>query len=353
MHRRQFLSAAAAVASASTLGLEGVALAEEAAKGGPGGPGGPGAKNVIRMATLAPKGSAWMRVFEAWNNSLKEKTGGGLEIQFYSGGAAGDERDMVRKMQAGQIDAAAITTSGLWQLGKQTTRCLVLQAPGVCYSYARIDAVRTKMRSEFEGYFEADGFKFLGWGDAGQGRIFSNKPISTPNDMQGLNMWAWKDDPTWQSVLTAVGGVNSVPVGLPEVYPMLRTGKINAFPGTSIAAVAFQWFTKAQYVTKEPRGIVIGAMVVKKEKFNALPKPQQDALLETGQTAQKALAIAIRKDDDKAFEAIVGKGVKPISVASNQAAWDAVLKKARESLVKLYTPELLKRVEDTAATAGA
>lgn len=344
MHRRQFLSAAAAVASASTLGFEGIARADEAAK--------PAGKHVIRMATLAPKGSTWMKVFDAWNNSLKQKTQGALEIQFYAGGAAGDERDMVRKMHAGQIDAAAITTSGLWQLGKQTTRCLVLQAPGVCYNYARIDAVRTKMRSEFEGYFDADGFKFLGWGDAGQGRIFSNKPITTPTDMQGLQMWAWKDDPTWQSVLTAVGGVNSVPVGLPEVYPMLNTGKINAFPGTSIAAIAFQWYQKAQFVTQEPRGIVIGAMVVKKDKFKSLPGPLQEALLETGEKAQQALAKAIRNDDETAFKTIVGKGVKPISVAAKQGEWDAVLKKARQSLVNLYTPELLKRVEDIAAAAG-
>jgi TRAP-type C4-dicarboxylate transport system substrate-binding protein len=344
MHRRDFLSAAAAVASASTLGISGTARAE----GGP-------AKTVIRMATLAPKGSTWMRVFDAWNNSLKKKTNGELELQFYSGGAAGDERDMVRKMKAGQIDAAAITTVGLGQLGATARSAMVLQAPGVCYSYKRIDAVRGKHGPEFEKMFEADGFKLLGWGDAGQGRIFSSvRPISKPDDMKGLKMWAWGEDPTWRSVLSAVGGVTPVGVGLPEVYPSLRTKQIDAFPGTSIAAVVFQWFTQAQYVTQEPRGIVIGAMVVKKDKFAALPAPQQQALLETGRDAQSALTIAIRKDDDKAFETIVGKGVKAVSQAENMKAWEDVLRKARQSLVAsgLYTADLLKRIEDTAVAAG-
>jgi TRAP-type transport system periplasmic protein len=339
MHRRDFLSAAAAVASASTLGISGTARAE-----------GEPAKNVLRMATLAPKGSAWMRVFDAWNNSLKEKTKGELQIHFYSGGAAGDERDVVRKMRAGQIDAAAVTTVGLGQIVR---RCLVLQAPGVCHSYARIDAVRTKLRGEFEQQFDQAGFKFIGWGDAGQGRVFSQVPLQTPQDMQQTKMWAWGEDPTWQSVLKAAGVTSGKSLGLPEVYPSLLTGTINAFPGTSIAAVAFQWFTQAKYVTQEPRGIVVGAIVVKKEKFQSLPPAHQEVLVETGKQAEKALLAAIRKEDDNAFKAIVDKGVKPVSLAKNMKEWDDVLKKARQSLVGgVYDVELLKRVEDTAATAG-
>lgn len=337
MHRRDFLSAAAAVASASTLGIGDAVAAEPA-------------KNVLRMATLAPKGSAWMRVFEAWNNSLKEKTKGELQIHFYSGGAAGDERDVVRKMRAGQIDAAAVTTVGLGQIVR---RCLVLQAPGVCHTYARIDAVRAKLRGEFEQQFDGAGFKFLGWGDAGQGRVFSQVPLQTPADMQQTKMWAWGEDPTWQSVLKAAGVTSGKSLGLPEVYPSLLTGTINAFPGTSIAAVAFQWFTQAKFVTQEPRGIVIGAIVLKKEKFASLPPAHQEALVETGKSAEKALTAAIRREDDNAFKAIVDKGVKPVSLAGKMKDWDDVLKKARLSLVGgVYDAELLKRVEDTAATAG-
>jgi len=345
MHRRDFLTAACAVASASTLGIPDTALADPPAAA----PGAGAAKNTIRMATLAPKGSAWMRVFDAWNNSLKEKTKGELEILFYSGGAAGDERDVVRKMRAGQLDAAAVTTVGLSQIVRT---CLVLQAPGVCHSYARIDAVRAKMTSEFEQQFDSAGFKFLGWGDAGQGRVFSNRPLTSPADMKQTRMWAWRDDPTWNSVLEAAG-VSGVSLGLPEVYPALRTNRIDAFPGTSIAAVAFQWFTKAQFVTKEPRGIVVGAMVIKKEKFASLPPAHQQALTETGQSAQKALTVAIRKDDEKAYQVILERGVKPISLADNMKAWDDILLKARQSLAgKLYPAELLKRIEDIAATAG-
>lgn len=334
MDRRTFLTATcAAAASSSVFGLARPARAE----------------TVLRIGTLAPNGSSWMRVFNAWGNSLAKQTNGQLKLQFYAGGAAGDERDAVRKMRAGQLDGAALTTSGLGQIVRSA---LVLQAPGVCHSYGRIDAVRGKLAGEFSKQFDAAGFTLIGWGDAGQGRVFANRPIQTPEDLKQTRIWSWRDDPTWAAVLSAAG-VNGVALGLPEVYPALRTNRIDAFPGTSIAAVSFQWYTKASHVTKEPRGIVIGATVLKKDKVDALAPELKAALVETGKKAHEALARAIRKDDQKAFDAIVGKGVKPVSLAEHEKRWEAVLTQARKSLVgKLYSADLLARVEKIAASAG-
>jgi len=335
MDRREFLTAAGAVVAGTTLGLPSEAKAEEA--------------TVLRIGTLAPNGSSWMRVFNAWNNTLSQKTGGKLKLHFFAGGAAGDERDAVRKMRAGQLDGAAVTTVGLGQIVRSS---LVLQAPGVCHTYKRIDAVRTQLGAEFEKQFDGAGFKLIGWGDAGQGRVFSNRAVETPADMKQTRMWTWRDDPTWQSVLEA-SGVNGVALGLPEVYPALRTNRIDAFPGTSIAAVAFQWYTKAAFVTQEPRGIVVGATVISKAKVDALPADLKAALLETGKQAHTALQAAIRKDDERAYQAIVAKGVKPVSLAGKEAAWDTVLKQARQSLIgKLYPAEMLAKVEKVAASAG-
>ena len=39
-----------------------------------------------------------------------------IRLRVYPGGIIGDERDMVRKMRLGQIQAAAITTEGLSEI---------------------------------------------------------------------------------------------------------------------------------------------------------------------------------------------------------------------------------------------
>jgi TRAP-type C4-dicarboxylate transport system substrate-binding protein len=299
----------------------------------------------LRLATLAPNGSSWMRVFSAWKNSVEKRSEGRVRLTFYAGGTAGDERDVVRKMREGQLDGAALTTVGLGQIVRPV---LVLQAPGACQSYAEVDAVRTQLASEFEREFQRSGYKLLGWGDAGLTRLFSNRPLLTPGDMRQTRMWSWRDDPNWQSVLS-VCNVAGVPLGLPEVYPALRTNRINAFPGTAIAAVAFQWHTKATYVTRAPSGVVIGAVVIDQKRFDAMPADLQALLVETSQQANRILAQRIRSDDQAALDAIVARGVQLVDTSSAQAEWQAVNRKARESLAdRLYPADFLRRVESIA-----
>lgn len=334
MRRRDFLATLPAVAAAPAIIRSSRASAQDAI--------------TLRVATLAPNGSAWMRVLNAWNNSLKQRTNNRLQFRFYAGGAAGDERDAVRKMRVGQMDGAVITTVGLAQIVRPV---LVLQAPGVCTSYAKIDAVRAQLASEFEREFDTAGYKLMGWGDAGTGRIFANRAVVSPSDMRQTRMWSWRDDPLWQSVLTAAN-VNGVELGLPEVYPALQTNRIDAFPGTAIAAVAFQWHTKATHVTGGSHDIVIGATVLKKDKFDPLPADLKTALLETSAQAHQSLARTIRRDDDRALQTILDRGVTQVNTAPQQAAWDQVFRTARNSLAgRLYSADLLARVEQIARGA--
>src|SRR6185295_4307166 len=145
--------------------------------------------------------------------------------------------------------------------------------------------------------------KLLGWGDAGVGRIFSNRRIVSPDDMRQTRMWAWRDDPLWQSVLDAA------------------------------------------------HDIVVGATVVKKDKFDALSEEHRTALLETAQQAHQTLARTIRREDDRTLETILQHGITAVDRAPQRNAWDAVLRTARQSLVgRLYSAELLERVERIAGS---
>src|SRR5690348_10453731 len=86
------------------------------------------AERSIRIATLAPKNSAWGQVYSAWQKALEKKTDGKLALDIYFNGVQGNEDAMVSKMRTGQIDGAAITAVGLSQIYKSV---LALQLPGV------------------------------------------------------------------------------------------------------------------------------------------------------------------------------------------------------------------------------
>ncbi len=300
---------------------------------------------TFRIATLAPQGSTWMRVFNAWNASLKQATHNRLQMRFYPGGVAGDERDYIRKMRAGQLDGAAITSTGL---GLVVRPVLVLQVPGLFHDYAQIDRVRNQLAGDLESKFGQAGYKLLGWGDVGKLRIFSNAPIRKPSDLRSVRPWAWRDDVIFNEFLHVVGA-NGVPLGVPEVYPALQTRMVDTVPSSALAAVSLQWYTRLKYVTKQSNAILIGATIVKKDKFDALPPDLQHAFMQTSAQAHQVLAQAIRRGDQQAYDTILHRGIQAVDLSAHQAEWDHTAQQVRERLAgRLYSRALLQRVEQAA-----
>src|SRR5262249_54386860 len=93
-------------------------------------------EHTIKIATLAPEGSLWMSLFHEWGKKIEEHSTGKLRVKFYAGGVAGDERDAVRKMRLGQINAAAVTAIGL---GLIQSEVRVLELPMMIQSYEELD----------------------------------------------------------------------------------------------------------------------------------------------------------------------------------------------------------------------
>jgi TRAP-type C4-dicarboxylate transport system substrate-binding protein len=302
-------------------------------------------KTIIRYATIAPGGSSFGKILKAWGRSLSKETEGRVEFRYYSGGSQGDERDFIRKMRAGQMDAAGLTTIGL---GIIVRPVLVLAAPGVIETYEQLDRVREKMNERFAKMFEDAGFILLNWSDAGKGRIMSTMPILKPADLKAARPWAWKDDPIFAEFLKVVGA-NPVRLGVPEVYAALQTKMVDVVPVSPLAAVAMQWYTKLKYMSKDSFGIILGASVVKKEKFDQLSPGDQKVLIDTARRAAQALDKVVRRDDGKAYDTMIKRGIKLVDTGPYRAEWDKAAKETRDRLTgRIFSKSLLAEVQAAA-----
>jgi TRAP-type C4-dicarboxylate transport system substrate-binding protein len=55
------------------------------------------AATQIKIATVAPDGTAWMREMRAAGEAIKKSTDGRVELKFYPGGVMGDAATVLRK----------------------------------------------------------------------------------------------------------------------------------------------------------------------------------------------------------------------------------------------------------------
>jgi TRAP-type transport system periplasmic protein len=307
-------------------------------------PGAPAARaeetTVLRIATLAPRGTPLVKAFQMWDRLLRKESNGKVGVRIYAGGAAGDEKVLVRKMRAGQLDGAAVTVTGLGLIARPS---LVLAAPGVILDYAEIDLVRKEMAGEFDKMFEDEGYLLLGWGDAGRTRLFSQKRILKPEDLRSARPWVWTDNPVMVAFMRTVGA-NGVRLGVPEVYPGLQTGMIDTVTASALTAVGLQWFTRLKYMSQRTSGVIIGALVLRKDKFDALPKDVQGLIRKTAQVGDGELRKA-RAMDDKAERALIQRGMESLDVTKHEKAWEDAFRKTTMGLTgRIYSRDLLERV---------
>src|SRR5688572_22590971 len=73
----------------------------------------PAIAQTLKIATLAPDGSAWMRELRSAAAEVKAGTGGRVEVKFFPGGVMGSDSVVMRKMRLGQLQGGVLTSSEL------------------------------------------------------------------------------------------------------------------------------------------------------------------------------------------------------------------------------------------------
>lgn len=264
----------------------------------------PGQPKVLKIASLAPEGSSWMKLFHVWAGAI-EKRAPGIKIKFFPGGVAGDERDAVRKMRLGQLNGAAVTAIGLGLIQPQVR---VLEIPFLIKSYNELDFVREKLDGEFRKLFQEKGFELLFWGDVGQVQLFSNIPVDSVDSLSKMKIWAWTDDPMVRKLFEKVK-LNAVPLGVPDVLPALQTGTIDACYGSTLSTLALQWNTKVKHMTSMVISQSVGATVLTKAGWDSLSPDEQKIVREESARLAPVLLKTIREDNKRAYDKMLKLGM--------------------------------------------
>lgn len=269
---------------------------------------------VIKMATLAPEGSSWMKTFHELNAEVMKKTENALRFKIYPGGVLGDEQDMLRKMQIGQIHSAALTTGGLSVLCKELD---VLQVPFLFENYGEVDYVLKRMDSLFKKCFEKKGYILLGWSEAGFIYLMSTTPISSVSDLKKVKVWTWEESPMAKAIFDEAG-VAAIPLSVPDVLVGLQTKLVDVVYVPPTLAISLQWFTRIKYITDVPLAYLAGGIVVKKNIFNRLPQASQNTLIELFHRYLDQLKAVTRNENRQAIKVMAKHGVKVITPPKDQ-----------------------------------
>jgi TRAP-type C4-dicarboxylate transport system substrate-binding protein len=121
------------------------------------------------------------------------------------------------------------------------------------------------------------------------------------------------------------GGFKPVVVAATDVVPSLQSGLVDAFPQTPLGALALQWFGLAPNMLDVPWAPLLGATVISKEAWEAIPAQYHAPLMEAARKNGEEIQAAVRAQDKKAVEVMKKYGLQVNGVdAATFARWQAI-----------------------------
>jgi TRAP-type C4-dicarboxylate transport system substrate-binding protein len=298
----------------------------------------------IKIATLAPEGSSWMKTFHAIDAEVRTKTDKQVGFKFYPGGILGDEKDMLRKMHIGQIHGAALTSAGLSAIYSEMD---VFQIPFLFESHHEVDYVIAEMNAFFQKGIDENGYTLLGWSEGGFVRLMSTTPVATLDDLRKVKVWTWADSPMTK-VIFDQANVSAIPLSVPDVLVGLQTGLVDVVYAPPSGAIALQWFTKTKYMTDVNLIYLIGGWVMQKKVFNKISPDHQKILLETCRRRMNELKTTVRKENQEAIQVMAKHGVKIITPTPAQVA--DFKKVSDQAMQRLEGKSFSKKIRDEVIT---
>jgi TRAP-type C4-dicarboxylate transport system substrate-binding protein len=307
----------------------------------------PRPQSEIKIATLAPDGSTWMKTMRKIDEDVRSRTGNRVGFKFYPGGVQGDEKDVIRKMRNGQIHGAAFTGFGL---GAIVPEVRVLELPFMFESLDELDHVLGQTGDYYRGLFDEKGYALLGWTDVGFVYLFSQTPVKRAADMPGCKWWIWSGDQLAEIFFKAFK-ITPIPLAAPDVLTSLQTGVVDAVYSSPLACVALQWFTRVKYMSDMPITHGVSAVVATRKSLAGVSEADLAIVNEVVRTHLADLTAKTRVQNEEAIGEIKKEGVQVVAVDDaarrefterGRAAWS-------EGVGVLYPKELLDRVSGMVA----
>jgi len=286
----------------------------------------------IKVASVAPDGSSWMRAMRAGAEEIGERTDGRVKIRFYPGGVMGDDAQILRRIRIGQLHGGAFSAGGLAQ------RYPALELYGIPLLFRspdEVDYVRGQLDSELAAGLEEAGFVSFGFIEGGFAQLMSNQPIATVDDMLRRKVWIPEGDQISFLSMQALG-ISPVVLPVTDVLTALQTGLLDVVASSPVVALVMQWHTRVRFITNFPVVYSMGIFAIDAPTFERMSGPDQSIVREVMSRIVLDLDRAARGDGERALEVMYENGIEAINVQpSNVQSW-------RETIEMIY-PVLRER----------
>lgn len=285
------------------------------------------AQQVVKMATLVPEGSTWMRELRTAAKEIQDGTQGRVQVKFYPGGVMGSDTVVLRKMHLGQLQGGVLASSDLAAVYPDAA---IYSLPFLFSDWAQADRARAQVDPLLARGFEAKGLKMLAASNVGFAYLMSSKPLRSRSDITSAKLWIPQNDEIAERTFK-LGGVSPILLPLGDVFTSLQTGLVDSVANTPGGTVALQWHGKMRTLVDLPLSFVVGFVVLDVKAWQKLSPPDQTILAGSFRRAAQRVDANVRRDDAASLAAMKKQG---LAVTALDPAETARWRKIGEQVIR-------------------
>jgi TRAP-type C4-dicarboxylate transport system substrate-binding protein len=295
------------------------------------------AAQVLKIATIAPEGSSWMKLMHDGAEEIKIKTKGRVVMKFYTGGVMGNEKSVLRKIRVRQLQGGAFTAGSLSDVYPDMN---LYSLPMVFRSDEELDYVRSRMDDVLVKGLGKAGFVSFGFAGGGFAQVMSSVPIRTLDDLKGKRIWVPEGDLIGYTLMESLG-LSPVTLPVTDVMTGLEAGLIEVVATSPIGAIAFQWHTRLKYITETRLVYLYATLAIDNKVFSRLRPDDQSTVRDVMSRTYTVMNKMNREDNIAAERALIDQGLT--LVRQSKEEMDSWHKSAKLSIEKLLNKGTVSR----------
>lgn len=312
---------------------------------------------ILKLGTLAPKGTPWVNFpGDMISPHIEKVSGGKILVKTYAGGVMGEDIDILRKMNMGQLNACGCTALGFF---KAAPEIAVLSLPRLFRNYEEVDHILKKFRKDIDAALDEKGYILDTIIDTGFFYFWTKNKVSTLDDIIKQKHMTWFG--TVETTTYAELGIRPTPISVTEVVTSLNTGLINANCGPAPWLLATQAYIDHHYYITQPLFYSPAAIIYSKRMEDQFRGKYPDTLIhnftelrvyEVRAWEREWIEDHLRPFEKKCIKAFEKYGIKPVTLnEKDMATIDAAAKRVWEKLAgkvysKAFLDKILKELED-------
>ena len=267
---------------------------------------------VLRLSTHLAIDHSTMQMAQKFKELLVEKTGGALDIEFYTDSQLGGQTDNCESLKSGTVDMTIIDTG---TLANYNPAAGILDMPYLFASKDHAVAVASgevgqqymKMVTDTTG-IRPISVQIIAF----RNTLLKDKAIGSLDEFKGVKVRI-PENPSIEACFSAVG---ATPVAIPsgEAYTSVQTGVVDGLEGNVEYINQMKFYEVANTLTWTEHVMTCTAFCISDAVYQGLPADQQAAIDEAAAEAMEYFYELYKGIDETAINSMTEAGVKFVEI---------------------------------------